>query len=305
MNINNLLKSGILACAMVFSISNNANAITHHNVNSKVFQHDIRISNNNIKYAYYTPKKKIYVKNPETNRLEEMYRWYSNEQYKTCADDHNEYNYPEYNCTVYHLNDNNNNQINDIDVKNKFNELYKKKITSGVFADTITSFENAVHRVFGSDYKVVTSISDILSQYPENLTHERKLDNTEKDFVKINKENDVIYISYQLYSTLENNNMELVTQYDYQWNASDILFYIFHSHQLIITNGKNVICYDNMNDKIRVYTKLNYFKMKDPYSELDLNKKFDEFGLILREKYEAEKRAVREVFGQDFLLEYS
>ena len=305
MNINNLLKTCTLACAMIFCLNNNADAnMSHHNVNSKIFQHEVSIRNNNTEYRYEVPVKKIYVKNPITHNLEEMHIWYSNEQYKAYANDIDEYNYPEYNCIVT---SNNNNQIDDIDVENKFNELYNiSKGNNDLYEDTITTFENAVRRVFGNDYKVVTKISDILLQYPENRTHEKKLDNTEKDFVKINTENNIIYNSNQLYQTLEDNDMQLITKYkNYQWNASNILLDIFHNNRLILTNGKNVICYDYFDNEIRVYTKLHYSKMKNPCSDQHINEKFNEVGLVLQEKYRAEKRAVREVFGQDFILSYA
>ena len=306
MNIKNSLKTSVLVYAVVFGINNNVNAtITEHNVNSKVFQHNVTITNHNIRYRYYMPERKIYIRNYNTEHLEEMHMQYSDEQYQSCADDHDEFNYPEYNCAVYGYNINDNQIDINIDTKNKFNELYKRKITSGVFGDTITSFENAVRKVFGSDYKVITNISDILLQYPENRIHATKQDNTQKNFININTRNHVIYNANQVYNTLANNNMQLVTKYiDYQWNACDILFSIFHTHTLIITNGKNIICYSNFNHEIRVYQKLDYFKRKDNYIKAVIEK-FNKVGLVLREKYEAENRAVKEVFGHDFELIYN
>lgn len=328
MNTKNLLKTGILACAMVFSISNNSNATTCHTVtvNDKVFQHDVTIIGVSSYYEYRMPKRKTYVKNNNTKCLEEMNNTnHSDEQYIKCTDGNNEYCSQSYNCIMQlyynptimrrygNIYKNYKNSINN-NIIYKFNKLYEKSKTS---CDAITSFENAVRKLFGNDYKVTTNLDDVLSQYPENFIQVTKQNGTTENFIKKNSE---YFSSNQLYEILENNNMQLVATYkNYQWKgtAEDekgekkkfdarIAFYrVFKGDVLIITNGKNVICYDKLKREIRIYEKLNYFQRKQ---NININKnfieKFNKLGLLLQKKYEAELKLVKEVFGQDFDLSY-
>lgn len=175
MGINDLFKTSILVCTIVFCINNNANAFnnnnniisTYHNVNSEVFQHDVYIYNNDemneIEYAYTTPKRKIYVMNSNTGFFEEVHNSYSTvEKYIAYTDSKDEYNCNKFNCRVQYISTSN---IIDSNTTNKFNELYKLKITNGIFGDVKTNFANAVRKVFGSDYKVINDNSVDFSKF--------------------------------------------------------------------------------------------------------------------------------------------
>lgn len=89
-----------------------------------------------------------------------------------------------------------------------------------------------------------------------------------------------------------------------QFNIGELLSKKFHTSTLILTNGNNIICYDSPNKKIMIYNKLGahviLFKKVEKFID-----KFSKIGLVLKETYEAEEKAVKQVFGQYFNLHYN
>jgi len=252
MNINNLLKTGILACTMIFSINNNVNATnidntkwTCHNVNDKVFQHNVSINNgedwNFFAYNYYVPQKKHYMKNSDTGCFEEIQKDPrpvddNNEVYMAYADNEYEFNYRKYNCKTekhYHPFKPTYIELEDDikladDVKNKFNKLYEMKINSNIIGDAKTEFANEVHSVFGDDYKVIENTSEdfgrVLEKYPGNRIKARMKDGKEKDLIRIFPTYRFGYDFDKINYLLKNNGFELVTQFEkYGWDKGIVV----------------------------------------------------------------------------------
>ena len=235
MNINNLLKTSILACAMMVGINNNANAIdnesnnefcydddsTYHTVNSKVFQHDVIIHNNSdwhlVEYVYCVPPKKQYVMNSHTGYFEEYdclkHHWHLGEKYIAYADDPSEYDHKEYNCEVQHTYTSN--KMDAYNSNRLFNELYKRKEINSNSKDVKTIFAEEVRKVFGSNYKVIEGEEDfskILAKYPGNRIQGELKDGTKKDLIKLFRKHGSEYYSDEINELLIQNGFELTTK---------------------------------------------------------------------------------------------
>ena len=306
MNISNLLKFCILVCTVVLCANNNVEATTNHKVNYKVFQHNVFINNGKEFYRYKVPSRKLYTKDYTSGLLTN-----SNAEsplYKACADDHNEYNYLGNNCSFININMQINNNQLDNDIKYKFNELYKQKVISGVFGDAITNFEKAVREVFGNDYKVVSDYQyDIAAQYPEKRIQITIEDGTTKDVTqKWNGDLDSLMktCGLELTTIIEWNGM-----INNQFNISDLLPKKIHTNisTLILTNGTYTIYYNISKGSVMIYKK-PYNSNNRPYKRGNIKEiidKLSKVGLVLKETYEAEEKAVKQVFGQDFNLHYN
>ena len=332
MDINVLFKTGILAYTIVSCINNNTNAFnsynirsTYHNVNSAVFQHDVYIYNDDerheIEYAYMTPKRKIYVMDSNTGFFEEVHNRYSTgTKYIAYTDSKDEYNYKKYNCEVQYTNTSN--RTDSVYVSNKFNELYKLKITNGIFGDVKTSFSNAVCKVFGSDYTVINDnsvdFSKFFAQHQENIIQATMEDGTQKNLIKLLNVSDYDYLD-KIDKLLKQSSFQLTTQFKkYSWYKEEgiivkndkgeekqinmgyygFLEYLFLIRNIIIANGCNVMVFNPFREIINIYkknkchTKLGSCK--------DLVDKFNKIGLAMQEAYEAELSIVQEVFGDNF-----
>lgn len=238
MNIKNLLKTSILAYAVVFSINNNANAYNENNIDyydyddeddigisfsveKGIFQHKVSIQNKEMMYFYEVPHRKIYVEDNNTQcmipfRKADTDTKYEKQKYQT----YNEYECVIQNCGFVGYYDNEN-QIS-IDTQNKFKELHNKlKGTNGTYEDAKTSFDKAVREVFdnNNDYKVIKNteedFSEILAKYPGNCINKAKIeDGTRKDLIKVFKARHFNqYYFKELDSLLKQNGFQLTTKF--------------------------------------------------------------------------------------------
>lgn len=340
MNINNLLKSSILVCIVMLCISNNTNEATEHKVNSAVFKHKVVIENGNASYIYKVPTKNTYAEskydNEEDNKIREdnenevirnsrivceypkvlvdselvypgLFRNLG-QLYQACSDELAEYTVPKYNC-IY--NSNVYNPQDDAIIKRKFNELYRC-ITSHSKGDILTCLEEKVRAEFGNDYKLVKDpYYDVASYYNENIIEAIKRDGTKKYFK-------AKYLQASLDSLMKHSGLHKIREIDWngiiidpqnneKFSLGELLFNKLKNATLIFTGEHGTICYDSFEHKIIVYERMSCKYVDVLFQDIsdeDLIKKFTNIGLEIKGEYDAENKCVKQVFGQDFNLNY-